>query len=77
MNCSGEPAMSVRRFIGYFIALSACSTIAFASSLLDHAPAEELQSQETSSLMPLLPNPATYLSPHKSVPKHSQVALAQ
>ena len=70
--------MSARRFIGYFIALSACSTLAFASSLLGPAPAQEAEDRfaTESSLLP----PA-YFAAHfhlrKHLPKHLQVALAE
>ncbi|MGI4787307.1 MAG: hypothetical protein ACRYFS_00510 [Janthinobacterium lividum] len=72
--------MSVRRFVGYFIALSACATTAFASSLLDRAPEQAAQSYATSSFMPSMPPLSYYappMPPHKIGLKHFQVALAQ
>ena len=67
--------MPVRRFIGYFIALSACSTIAFASSLAAHIPAQEDLAENIS--LPPLPHAPVHLQGHKSTLRRVQVALAE
>ena len=45
--------MSVHRFVCYFLALSACATIAFASSLLDQASASAAQGSEGAVPVPM------------------------
>ena len=67
--------MPARRFIGYFIVLSACSTIAFASSLIGQPPLPATQEAD-SSLAPLLSS-LPHGHWHKSVPKRVQMAQAE
>ena len=68
--------MSVRRFIGYFIALSACSTIAFALSGMGYSAVPDAQETE-SSFLPPLPCSPIHLHSHKSGVKQAQSALTE
>jgi hypothetical protein len=71
--------MPARRFIGYFLALSACSTIAFASSLMGQPPVPDDQSGIATDLtMPMLmPYAPGHLPLHKIALRHAQLALAE
>lgn len=66
--------MSVRRFIGYFIALCACSTVAFGSFWIEPAVTPDPLADTAFPLPPRLPKP---LPQRKVIPKIIQVALAQ
>ena len=65
--------MSARRFIGYFFALAACSTLAFASFGPDiAAPQDALTSDQCSYPLPYLP-----VHRHKAVRQHLPPAPTQ
>ena len=65
------------RFLGYFVALAACSTIAFASSWTDSpAPQEASDTEQTLAIMPSS-YPPMHLRGRKTLPKRVQVALAE
>ena len=69
--------MSVRLFIGYFVALAACATIAFTSSEIDGSGTPgSLASERPASWQPL---PASTFQGHsrKLLSKHVQVAQAE
>ncbi len=63
--------MSLHRFAGYFFALSACSTIAFASCLMDKAapPDATLASGPVLSIVP------AFNKHHARVPPRRQATL--
>lgn len=77
--------MSVRRFAAYFLAVSAVSTIAFASSFMGQTPAPGAgQSADLDAPAPDQPDQVERLlqavqsrSRHKHAGKPFQVALAQ
>jgi len=78
--------MSLRRFVAYFFAVSAVSTVAFASSLMGQAPPpESAQSAGVNAGMDAAaPDQANRLyramqgrPRHKPAAKTAQVALAQ
>lgn len=73
--------MSLRRFVGYFFALSVCSTIAFASCIMEHAAPEDSTASFADgpiiSLVPVLKKrPAPALLHRPAAPKAVLVARA-
>ena len=69
--------MPARRFIGYFVALAACATTAFASFGIDGSEgAVSLAAGPTVSWQPL-PASAFPVHSHKLLSKHVQVAQAE
>ena len=66
--------MSVGRFLVYFIALSACSTIAFASYLVGHAG--NLDAMQAEAAQPPAVSAPAGAARHKTFHKHTLVAFA-
>lgn len=74
--------MSARLFLGYFVALAACATIAFASSEGGSAAATDSVDAERAYAELPLPPAAFHARPHKSLPNKAlpgpvRFALAQ
>ena len=68
--------MPARLFLGYFVALAACATIAFASEIDGSGTPGSLASERPASWQPL-PASAFSVHPHKLLFKHVQVAQAE
>lgn len=64
--------MPVRLFVGYFVALAACATVAFASFGSDGADTPGSLASERP-----LPASAFPVHPHKLLPKPIQIAQAE
>ncbi len=67
--------MPVRRFLGYFVALAACATVAFASFGGDDPAAPD--SFAAASPYSALPISSLHVHSHKAAPKHVQIAQAE
>lgn len=71
--------MPVRRFIGYFIVLSTCATVAFGSILIGNVPESDLSqtsiAQSDTDLLSLA-GPTSHFHKHRSPVKPSLVAQA-
>lgn len=71
--------MSVNRFIGYFLVLCACATMAFGSSWMNQATAVP-EPAAAGIAPPFAPSPFStplLLHPHKSILKRVQIALSE
>ncbi len=68
--------MPARLFIGYFVALAACATIAFASGIDSSGTPGGPAFEQRASWQPL-PASAFHVHPHKLLFKHVQVAQAE
>lgn len=70
--------MSMRRFVAYFFAVSAGSTVAFASMLMGPPALPEMSASDVSPAFTLsLPAPAALPPSHRRPAKISQAALVQ
>lgn len=70
--------MSLRLFVGYFLALAACATLAFSASGPDpSAPSMATEADMIPLGFPSLPYPPAHVHPHKLTLKRVQMANAQ
>ena len=69
--------MSPRLFLGYFVALAACATVAFASAWTGDADAQGPAPQESAASVHSLTLPDTSMRRNLALRKHCQLALAQ
>lgn len=68
--------MSMRRFVAYFFAVSAGSTVAFASTLMGQPTPPDMPASDVSpSVTASLPSPTPHLPPHRRPVRVAQVAL--